>query len=286
MRLTALAPGKVNLCLFLGPMRSDERHEVVTVIESVSLADELVYEPAEANEVVCPGVEGPNLAAAALEAYGGAPARIRIEKRVPVAAGMGGGSGDAAAALRLAARAAGTPEDPRLPELAASLGADVPSQVRPGLVLGTGAGEVVAPAAPRTAHALLILPQPTPLSTPAVFAEADRLGLPRSGAELAALLEEVRGALAAGPDWPAHLLVNDLEPAAVSLCPAIGAALDAARNEGATAALVSGSGPTAVGLFGAIEDAQAAAARLRPEFPGARVAFPVDAEFAAVRELA
>jgi 4-diphosphocytidyl-2-C-methyl-D-erythritol kinase len=285
VRLVTRAPGKVNLCLFLGPVRADGRHEVVTVIESVSLADEVTYEPAEANEVSCPGVEGPNLAAAALDAYGGPPARIRIEKRVPVAAGMGGGSGDAAAALRLAAHAAGRPDDPRLPVLAAGLGADVPSQLRPGLALGTGAGEIVEDVQPREPHALLILPQQTPLSTPAVFAEADRLGLPRAAGDLAENLEDVRAALTTSAAWPLELLVNDLEPAARSLCPAIDEALAAARDAGADAALLSGSGPTVVGVFRELEAAQAAAARLRPRFLGAIAAFPVEADFAAVREL-
>src|SRR4051812_33190534 len=103
------APAKVNLCLFVGPVReSDGRHELVSVMQSVTLADDVTLESAapgaRADEVVCPGVEGPNLAAAALRAFreatgwDGPPVRLTIEKRAPVAAGLGGGSGDAAAA--------------------------------------------------------------------------------------------------------------------------------------------------------------------------------------------
>jgi 4-diphosphocytidyl-2-C-methyl-D-erythritol kinase len=288
VKLATYAPGKVNLCLFVGPTRADGRHEVVTVIESVSLADELTYEPAERNEVVCPGVDGPNLAAAALDAYGGEPARITIDKHVPVAAGMGGGSADAAAALRLAAHAAGTPDDAALPELAATLGADVPSQLRPGVTVGTGAGEVVEPAPVRADHGLLIVPSEAQLSTPAVYAEADRLGLTRTRDELAERLKAVRGALDDGADWPAHLTVNDLEPAACSLCPSIDDTLQAVRAAGADLAFVAGSGPTVIGIFNGAEGAGAAAeaaSSLHARFPGVAAAIPVDAAFAGVREL-
>src|ERR1700680_4715174 len=93
LKLAALAPGKVNLCLFLGPLREDGRHELVTLLESVSLADELTLESdAEHDCVVCPGVEGPNLVADALaglraRGWDAPPVRIEIVKRIPVAAG-------------------------------------------------------------------------------------------------------------------------------------------------------------------------------------------------------
>ncbi len=149
--LSTLAPGKVNLCLFVGEPRADGYHPLVSVFQAVSLADEVRLERSAGpeDEVVCPGVEGPNLAGAALAAYrrasgwDGPPVRLTIRKRVPVAAGMGGGSGDAAAALRLAAHAAGRPGDPLLAELAPELVADVPSQLAPGRALVTGIGENV-----------------------------------------------------------------------------------------------------------------------------------------------
>ena len=152
VRLRCLAPGKVNLCLFVGAPREDGLHPLVSVVQAVSLADELTLEPARrasADEVVCPGVEGENLAGAALAAFreatgwDGPPQRLTIDKRVPVAAGMGGGSGDAAAALRLAAHAAGGADAALLLALAAGLGGDVPSLVAPGRTLMTGAGEHV-----------------------------------------------------------------------------------------------------------------------------------------------
>ncbi|HEX8927931.1 MAG TPA: 4-(cytidine 5'-diphospho)-2-C-methyl-D-erythritol kinase, partial [Actinomycetota bacterium] len=185
--------------------------------------------------------------------------RIEIEKRVPVAAGLGGGSGDAAAVLRLAAG-----EVADLPALAAELGADVPSQLRPSLALVGGAGERVEPLPEPAEHAALLLPGGGGLSTAAVFAEADRLGLGRGDAELEELarrLREVAGAGASPLDYP-DLLVNDLEPAAVSLRPDVGEALEALRAAGAPKAILSGSGPTAVGLFPDLAAAKAAAERL------------------------
>jgi 4-diphosphocytidyl-2-C-methyl-D-erythritol kinase len=298
MRLTALAPGKVNLCLFLGPMRSDRLHELVSLVEPLSLADELTLEPHPdparrlVDEVRCDGVEGPNLAALALASYRAAsgwdapPQRLTIVKRVPVAAGMGGGSGDAAAALRLAAHAAGRPADPLVAALAPGLGADVPSQVAPGLALVGGAGEKVTPFLPRTPHAVLVLPSAHRRATPDVFREADRLGLPRTAGALAERRAALERALAAGSELPVELTVNDLEPAARSLCPAVDEALAAALEAGADHALVSGSGPTVAGIFHGQEGfarASAAAAALAARFPGAVAARPVDAGFAAVR---
>src|SRR3954467_7205610 len=143
MTLYARAPAKVNLCLYVGTPREDGLHPLVSVVQALSLADELTLEPAEHEEVVCPGVEGPNLAGRALQLFrehtgwDGPPQRLTIEKRIPVAAGMGGGSSDAAATLRLAAHAAGLPVPA---ELGPRLGADVPSLLRPGRVLMTGAG--------------------------------------------------------------------------------------------------------------------------------------------------
>jgi 4-diphosphocytidyl-2-C-methyl-D-erythritol kinase len=284
--LRARAPGKVNLCLFVGEPRGDGLHPLVSVVQALSLADELTLAPApagaSADEVVCPGVEGPNLAARALALYREAtgwdapPQRLEIAKRVPVAAGMGGGSSDAAAALRLAAHAAGRPGDPRAAALAPRLGADVASLLRPGRVLMTGAGEHVEPLAPPPPLGALVLPVAAELSTPAVYREADRLGVTRSHAELAEWDGRVRGGA-----WPFH---NDLEDAARSLCPAIDAALAAAREAGAERVLVSGSGPTVVGLFeGAEGPARAVAAAAACGWPRAAAAEPVDEAWAAVR---
>src|SRR3954468_7601886 len=109
------APAKLNLCLYLGRAREDGLHELCSLFEPLALADLIEVSPAERDEVVCPGVEGENLAARALaglreRGWVREPLRIEIEKRVPVAAGLGGGSGDAAAVLRLAA--GGGPDPP------------------------------------------------------------------------------------------------------------------------------------------------------------------------------
>ncbi|HEY4779289.1 MAG TPA: hypothetical protein VIH47_06835, partial [Solirubrobacterales bacterium] len=207
------------------------------------------------------GVEGENLAARALaglreRGWGRPPLRVEIEKRVPVAAGLGGGSGDAAAILRLAA---GEVDD--LPGLAAELGADVPSQLEPALALVRGAGERVEPLPAPVPHAAVLLPDGGGLGTAAVFAEADRLGLGREPEELEALATRLREAAGAGASplsYP-ELLVNDLAAPARSLRPAIGDALDELREAGAPAVLLSGSGPTAVGLFPDLAAAAAAA---------------------------
>ena len=250
-----IAHAKINVCLFLGATRDDGRHELVSIMQSLAWGDEISAEPAERDEVVCPGVEGPNLAADALAAVPhDPPLRVTIGKRIPVAAGLGGGSADAAAVLRLLGA-----ED-RI-DVAAALGADVPAQLRPGRALATGAGEHVEALAPSPAYGVLVVPSPHALSTADVYREADRLGLPRSPADLAARLGEVRAGLGAGPFGLApELLVNDLEPAARRLCPAIGETLDLVRAAGAARAMVSGSGPTVLGLFADPSGAERAAA--------------------------
>jgi 4-diphosphocytidyl-2-C-methyl-D-erythritol kinase len=267
-----LAPAKVNLCLFLGPTRADGRHELVTVFDSISLFDELEIAEGSTDEVICDGVAGRNLVADALAGLRAAgwdapPVRVVIRKRIPVAAGMGGGSADAAAMLRWAARLARVP-DAALQQIAVSIGADVPGQLRPGPSLGTGVGEIIAPLRELEPYAVVVLPQPFVLSTPDVYREADRLGLARSAAELAVLAAELAAGL---PDR----LVNDLEPAALSLAPEIAATLTRAREAGADDAIVCGSGPTVIGVFRGA-DGERRAQRAAQEL-GERVAEPVGA---------
>lgn len=292
--LTALAPGKINLALYLGKLRADGLHELVTVTESLSLADELTLEPApegsSSDEVICPGVEGPNLAAAALATFRAttgwdAPSqRITIEKRVPVAAGMGGGSADAAAVLRLCVVASGIdPGRESLLELAFGLGSDVPSQLEPGLALVTDGGRHVEQLPPPPEHGVLVVPLERQLATAEVFARADRLGLPRASGVLRDLREELRAEFTTGElSSPS----NDLERAALALCPEIEPALAAVQQTGARDVLVSGSGPTVIGIFpGAdgVSEADAAAVTLRERYPKAGAAVPVETELIVTR---
>jgi 4-diphosphocytidyl-2-C-methyl-D-erythritol kinase len=257
-----LAPAKLNLCLYLGPLREDGKHELVSVMQSLELADRLTLSDhsAPADEVRCPGVAGPNLAARAIAAFreltgwDGPPQLLEIDKRIPVAAGLGGGSADAAAALRLLARRSALGSDEQLHEIAVALGADVPSQLHPGRWLARGAGERHTPLADAGPVGLLVLPSHTTLSTAAVYAEADRLGLSRSAEELATLLETL------DPADPEP--VNDLATAALSLEPTIAAALQQALDAGAEHAMVCGSGPTVVGVFPTLHHAEAACREL------------------------
>lgn len=274
--MTLRAPAKLNLALYLGPRREDGRHELASLVVPLSLADRISVAEAEADEVVCPGVAEPNLAALALaelreRGWRRPPLRIEIEKRIPVAAGLGGGSADAAAVLRLAEGEVGG-----LDRIAAALGADVPSQIHPTLALLRGAGELVEELPRPGEFGLVMIADESGLSTAEVFAEADRLGLGRSPDELDALAARLRQAAGSGASPLEHpeLLVNDLEHAALSLRPGIREALDALRDAGAPVALVTGSGPTAYGLFADLATADRAARMLSPRWAGAIVTAP------------
>jgi 4-diphosphocytidyl-2-C-methyl-D-erythritol kinase len=264
-----IAPGKVNLSLFVGaPRATDGLHPLVSVVQAVTLADEVAMVPAARDEVICPGIDGPNLATRALDAFREAtgwrePQRITITKRIPVAAGMGGGSSDAAAVLRLAARAAGVDDPALLHAIAFRVGADVPALLDPGRVLMLGAGERVERLPDPEPFGLVIVPSHETLSTPAVYQAFDRLGGARTEDELEAREAEARG----GTVTPA----NDLQDAALALCPSIAPALDAVSAAGADVAMVSGSGPTVFGYFHDPAHARAAAEQL----PGAIAVEPL-----------
>ena len=247
------APAKLNLCLYLGPVRDDGLHELRSLFCPLALSDRIRVTSADdgLDEVICEGVEGPNLAAdalAALRARGWAspPLRIEIDKRIPVAAGLGGGSADAAAVLRMAK---GEVSD--LDEIARHLGADVPSQLDPAFALVGGAGERMERLPAPSSFGVVLLPFALGLSAGEVYTEADRLGLGRSLSELESVAAELREAAGSGgsPLGYSALLRNDLEDAALSLRPEIGDAVDLLRDVGAESAFVSGSGPTVVGIF-------------------------------------
>jgi 4-diphosphocytidyl-2-C-methyl-D-erythritol kinase len=244
------APAKLNLCLYLGPVREDGKHEICSLFVPLTLSDGIEVDEAERDEVSCPGIPPPDLAERALSAlrdrgWDGPPLRIGIKKEIPVAAGLGGGSADAAAVLRLAEGVSG------IKEVATGLGADVPSQLDPRPSLVRGAGEAVDPVELDSGFAIAIAVPEGGLAAGDVYAEADRLGLPRDRSELDGLATRLIAASKGGfdPLVEKDMLVNDLQPAAVSLKPEIGDALEAMLATGAEAALVSGSGPAVFGVF-------------------------------------
>ncbi len=173
------------------------------------------------------------------------PLKVTIDKKIPVAAGLGGGSADAAAALRAANELSGRPLDAtELRALGMELGADVPSQIEPRHALVTGAGEHVERLR-LPAMGLLLVPSEDGLSTADVYREADRIESIRHQLEPDKLRALAAGTLAA----LAAAVENDLQAAAESLRPAVAEPVRQLREAGALAAALSGSGPTAFGIF-------------------------------------
>jgi 4-diphosphocytidyl-2-C-methyl-D-erythritol kinase len=254
---------KLNLVLHVGSPRADGLHPLCSVFASLDLADQLQVEAARGGQdsVECPGVSGTNLAQAALTAFRrrvpALPAlRVKIEKRIPVAAGLGGGSADAAAVLRAANRITESPLSlETLREIAAGLGSDVPSQVEPRHALVQGTGEVVE-AVTLPSLSVLLVPQNEGLSTAGVYAQLDRMEAWRKQLDPEPLRRFVRS-----PDPSA--LENDLQPAALVLRPELTGVLEALCQAGALGALVSGSGPTCFGLFAGRGEAERAARQVK-----------------------
>ncbi len=245
------APAKINLALVVGPARDDGKHEVVTILQRIDLADEVTLE--RADELVITGFDNDTTVRAALRSLASAAGveprwRARIEKRIPVAAGLGGGSSDAAAALRLANETLADPlSDERLRELAAALGSDVPFFLTQGSQLGTGDGSTLQRFELRLDYAVvLLLPHgATKESTAAVYSRFDReIGFEK---RRAALL----GALKAGD--LTGLPPNDLASSRLAF---------ELANLGAFRADVTGAGPAVYGLFSDDAAAKRAAAAL------------------------
>jgi 4-diphosphocytidyl-2-C-methyl-D-erythritol kinase len=245
-----LAYAKLNLVLHVGAPQPDGLHPICSIFASLALADDVHAGPGAGpgDTVACEGIDGPNLVAAALEAFRAEvpslpPLDVRIEKRIPVAAGLGGGN--AAAALRAANRLAGEPLDAdALRAIAIGLGSDVPSQVEPGHALVAGTGEVVEPIALPPLAAVLV-PQDEGLSTADVYAQLDRMEGWRERLDV----EAVRAAVDSDPSSWETAFENDLQPAALALRPELAVVISGLRAAGALVARVSGSGPTCFGLF-------------------------------------
>jgi 4-diphosphocytidyl-2-C-methyl-D-erythritol kinase len=263
------APGKVNLCLLVGAPRPDGLHPLVSLVQPTDLADVLEVKgnvkgtvPFMFDEVVCAGVDGENLALRALREFraatgwDGPPLRIEITKRIPIAAGMAGGSSDAAAALRIISEVSGIAVPGDVPM---RLGADVTVMLRGERALMTGAGEFVEPL-PGAKPPLIVVPLDAALGAGEVYREFDSSDTPRTPEELDTAAQALRDGVF---DY-----VNDLEPAARRLCPLIDPALQALRDVGAEHVMVTGSGPTVFGL----SDDPEALAFLQRTYPRATVA--------------
>ncbi len=255
--VTVRVPGKVNLYLAVGDRREDGYHELTTVFQAVSLLDEVTVRNADvlSLEVVGEGADKlptdeRNLAWQAAELMaehvGRAPdVSIMIDKSIPVAGGMAGGSADAVAVL-VAMNSLWELNVPRrdLRMLAARLGSDVPFALHGGTALGTGRGEELATVLSRNTFHWVLAFADGELLTPAVFTELDRLREAGDPPRLAGP-GPVLAALAAGdPQQLASLLGNEMQAAAVSLNPRLRRTLRAGVEAGALAGIVSGSGPT------------------------------------------
>jgi 4-diphosphocytidyl-2-C-methyl-D-erythritol kinase len=250
----APAPAKINLALVVGPRREDGKHELATVYQRVDLGDRISIEPAD--ETIVEGFPADTIVRTALESLDAPHGwRVQIQKRTPVAAGLGGGSSDAATALRLANEQLASPKSAEeLHRLAARAGADVPFFLRDGPQLGTGDGTRLEPLdLPQDFVVLLLLPRDASKhSTAQVYAGFDERGGEEGYDER---VTKLRTALAAvrRPRDLAALPSNDLASSP------LGAELLA---RGAFRADVSGAGPIVYGLFLRTSDAQRAARAL------------------------
>lgn len=276
---TARVPAKINLHLGVGPLRDDGFHELSTLYCALSLYDDVTVRAADDLSVTVHGesrrqvpADATNLAARAVVAladHAGTDPRvaISIEKSIPVAGGMAGGSADAAGALVAAARLWRldiTREE--LLAIAAQLGSDVPFSVVGGAALGTGRGERLLPVLHRGEMHWVIAVAGSGLSTPAVYREIDRLRARDDDQTAAAGIARPDALLQALASGDVHavapLLHNDLQPAALSLQPMLRRTLRAGREAGALAGIVSGSGPTCAFLCADADAAVSVAAEL------------------------
>lgn len=254
----ATAYAKINLGLIAGPLRSDGKHEIVTVLQRIDLHDDIALERAQRlsvegfseDTIVRTALESLSLAAGVESCWS-----VRIEKQIPVAAGLGGGSSDAAAALQLANSMLAEPLEAHvLHRLAASVGADVPFFLYDGTQLACGDGTELAPVGfPTNYHVLLVVPRDMKkASTADVFADFDARGGPDGYAERAATFHARVGSTNTLQDL-AGLAPNDLATSPL---------VHTVREAGAFRADVSGAGPTVYGLFEHVDDACRAAETL------------------------
>jgi len=263
-RVRTRAPGKINVFLSVGALQEDGYHDVATAYQAVSLYEDVSAEPADDFSVRFTGpidtasvpVDESNLAIRAARLVADAAGyrggvRLTIDKQVPVAGGMGGGSADAAATLlavdTLWGTALGREE---LLRLAAQLGADVPFAFAGGTAVGTGRGDELSPALAKGEFHWVLALSDDGLSTPAVYRaldehrdryRADIAPAPTTPVVDANVLQALR---AGDADLLADCLYNDLQAPAMRLQPTLAATIEVGEKAGALAGLVSGSGPT------------------------------------------
>ena len=250
-------PAKVNLQLSVGPKEADGFHEVVTVFQAISLQDTVKITDADQFAITLSGdyvngvpLDSSNLVSKAIELMAkqfGTKQELSIEinKKIPVAGGMAGGSADAAATLLGIDQLYGLNlTKDQLSEVAKRLGSDVPFMLHGGTAIGRGHGDDVTPALSRGTYSWVIAVSSSGLSTPAVYAECDRL---RTGLDIKSptLNDELLQALLSGDAVRVgKSLNNDLQAAACSLRPALRLILDMGHEYGALGGIVSGSGPS------------------------------------------
>lgn len=255
--VTVRVPGKVNLELKVGPLRTDGFHHLATVFQAVGLYDELSVEAADDWGVNVLGpfaglvpTDGANLALRAarllaVEAGIDTPVQITIDKDIPVAGGMAGGSADAAGALVACDALWGLGSSKAaLANLAAELGSDVPFALTGGTAMGSGRGDRLAPVLGRGRYHWVFALGDVGLSTPTVYAECDRLRSTRRVPEPATSGPMMTALRSGDPAALGRALNNDLQPAALSLEPALEEVLQTGMEYGALGGIVSGSGPT------------------------------------------
>ena len=255
--VTVRVPAKVNLELLVGAPREDGYHPLSTIFHAVNLFDEVTVMSAPEWGIAVSGpqalgvpMDGTNLAARAaqrLAEVGGVdePVHITIRKDIPVAGGMAGGSADAAATLVACDHLWGTGLSRlELEEIAAGIGSDVPFLLGGGTAMGSGRGEVLAPVLARGSYHWVFALSEGGLSTPAVYAECDRLRGDRPVPEPSPSPEMMTALRSGDARALGAALTNDLQAAAISLMPALGDVLDAGLEFGALGGVVSGSGPT------------------------------------------
>ncbi len=292
MHITRSAPAKINLTLLIGPSGPSGYHELFTVFVPVDVYDVLSFglEARQANgkqgdlQVKAHAIEAEaNIVAHALHALerhtGWAfTGRVTIDKGIPMAAGMGGGSTDAATALLVGAdvlREAGGPDvsTAELHKLARGLGADVPFFLDPRPSFGRGIGDILEPL-PLPELPLVLVYTDQPLSTAHVYREFDVRNAGEEHAVFAAraAAEEARWREVRTVGEVARLLRNDLEDTSCELLPGVCEAKETLLMEGVLGALMSGSGPTVYGVCGSHEEAAALCARVTSDGLNCRVA--------------